>query len=138
MQNIADSQFGLNHELEGRQRVARFMYQAGYEVRDGSQWGIGLLLFKGDDYVCGVEVEERDFGGRCRLPSIYVSQKKQKIFAGEKCHNLLFAVDVGGAFAYYTNGFRITKSPLVQLDNKPCKGEFFYDVHIDAWKEVQL
>ena len=133
-----DAELYAEHDLQGKQRVARFMFQAGYDVREGSQYGIDLLLFKGDDFVCGVEVEQRDFGGRCRFPSIHVAQRKQKFFAGERCHNLLFAVDMGGAFAYYTNGYRITKSPLVQLDNKLCKGEYFYDVPIDDWKEVQL
>jgi hypothetical protein len=126
------------HDLVGKQRVARFMFNAGYDVREGSQYGIDLLLYKDDELVCGVEVEQRDFGGRCRYESIHVAQRKQKFFAGEQCHNLLFAVDMGGLYAYYTNGYRITKSPLVQLDNKLCAGEFFFDVPIDLWKEVQL
>ena len=125
------------HDLIGKQRVAAWLAAWGYEIQSGSQYGVDLEVYQHGELICEVEVEQRDFGGRCPYQTIHVAERKRKFFeVGRK--TALFAVDMGGKWAYYTSWKKILNSPLIELPNKYQKGERFYDVALPLWKEIRI
>lgn len=125
------------HDAIGKQRVARYLFMQGFEVKEGTQYGIDLHVWHNDKPLCGVEVEQRDFGGRCTYETIHVAERKRKFFETAP-QNVLFALDMGGKWAYYISGYQILKSPMVKMDTKLTKGESFFDVPIENWREIVL
>jgi len=125
------------HDLIGKQRVAAWLAAWGFEIKSGTQYGVDLEVYKFGELYAEVEVEQRDFGGRCPFQTIHVAERKAKFFQTET-KTVLFAVDMQGRWAYYTTGKRILSSPLIDLPNKYQKGERFYDVPIQKWVEIRI
>jgi hypothetical protein len=125
------------HDLIGKRRVAAWLSAWGFEIESGSQYGVDLEVYKHGELYAEVEVEQRDFGGRCPYQTIHVAGRKRKFFETDR-KTVLFAVDMQGRWAYYTTGKRILNSPLIDLPNKYQQGERFYDVPIQKWVEIRI
>lgn len=125
------------HDLIGKQRVAAWLAAWGFEIQSGTQYGVDLEVYKFGELYAEVEVEQRDFGGRCPYQTIHVAERKRKFFDTDR-KTVLFAVDMQGRWAYYTTGKRILNSPLIDLPNKYQKGERFYDVPMSKWVEIRI
>jgi len=141
-QGISFKQFDQSlhdaHDLIGKRRVAHWIASWGMEVVPGTKYGIDLLVYRNGDLYAQVEVEQRDFGGRCPYETIHVAIRKHKFFQSE-IKTLLFAVDMAGQWAYYTDAKRILNSPVKEIQNKFVRQqELFYDVAIDQFTEIRI
>ena len=125
------------NDLIGKRRVAAWLAAWGYEVLPGTQYGVDLEVYKQGELICEVEVEQRAFGGRCPYGTIHVAERKRKFFEVDR-KTVLFAVDMGGKWAYYTSGKKILGSALIELPNRLAHGERFFDVALDKWREIRI
>lgn len=99
------------------------------------QYGIDLLIIKGDKVVGSAEVEVRQWH-ECRFSTIHVLQRKQKYF-GERA--LFFALSKDLKNAHWIETHKIDKHPLVEVSNyKVANGELFFDVPIDEFVRIEL
>lgn len=127
------------HDKETKDKVARWIrWWDGCEVKEGGQYGIDLECFRNNQLYALVEVESRDFGGRCPYDTIHVPYRKTKFYTS-KVPVFLFAVDFDGHFGYFATMLSIVLSPLRKVPNKyVADKEYFYDVPLDCFIEVEL
>lgn len=99
------------------------------------QYGVDLLIIKGDKVVGSAEVEVRQWY-ECRFNTIHVLQRKQKYF-NER--SLFFALSKDLKSAHWIETHKIDKHPLIEVSNfKVASGELFFDVPIDEFVRIEL
>ena len=127
------------HDQATKEKVARWIkWWDGCEVREGSQYGVDLECYRGSELYALVEVESREFGGRCTYSTIHVPFRKSKFYTSS-VHSFLFAVDFEGRFGYYCTMLSVVLSPIKKVKNKYMEdNEYFYDVPIDKFYEIEI
>jgi hypothetical protein len=104
-------------------------------VPNPDQYGIDLLITKGDKVLGSAEVEVRQWY-ECGFKTIHVLQRKQKYF-GKRA--LFFALSKDLKNAHWIETLKIDKHPLVEVSNyKVASGELFFDVPIEEFARVDL
>jgi hypothetical protein len=99
------------------------------------QYGVDLLIIKGDKVLGAAEVEVRQWI-ECRFSTIHVLQRKQKYFNGR---TLFFALAKDLKSAHWIETDKIDKHPLVEVSNyKVASGELFFDVPINEFVRIEL
>ena len=99
------------------------------------QYGVDLLIIKGDKVLGAAEVEVRQWI-ECRFNTIHVLQRKQKYF-GDR--TLFFALAKDLKSAHWIETDKIDKHPLVEVSNyKVVSGELFFDVPINEFVRIEL
>ena len=118
--------------------VARFIAESSglRVIPNPDQYGVDLLLYRGDNHVGGVEVEVRQWSPNCPYPTIHIPHRKQKFF-GKRV--LFFALTKDMRKAYWITTDGIDKYPLKEVRNvKVASGEHFYDVPTKDFAFVDL
>jgi hypothetical protein len=99
------------------------------------QYGVDLLIIKGDKVLGAAEVEVRQWI-ECRFSTIHVLQRKQKYFNDR---TLFFALAKDLKSAHWIETNKIDKHPLVEVSNyKVASGELFFDVPINEFVRIEL
>jgi len=127
------------HDKATKEKVARWIgWWDGCEVREGTQYGVDLECYRGAELYSLVEVESREFGGRCPYETIHVPYRKSKFYRSA-IPTYLFAVDFEGNWGYFATMLSIVLSPLKEVKNKyMSEKEYFYDVPIDKFYEIEI
>lgn len=127
------------HDRRGKNRVATYLRKWNrYEVIEGEKYDVDLICYIRGNLVAYVEVEERNWGGRCPWDSIHVPYRKSK-FTKPDAPTYLFAIDSNGEWGYYCEMTTILASPLIEVPNRYLYSrEKFYDVPIDCFNEIKL
>lgn len=104
-------------------------------VPNPDQYGVDLLITKGDKVLGAAEVEVRQWV-ECRFNTIHVLQRKQKYFNDR---TLFFALAKDLKSAHWIETNQIDKHPLIEVKNyKVANGELFFDVPIDEFAYIEL
>ena len=99
------------------------------------QYGVDLLIIKGDKVLGTAEVEVRQWI-ECRFSTIHVLQRKQKYFNDR---TLFFALAKDLKSAHWIETNKIDKHPLIEVSNyKVASGELFFDVPINEFVRIEL
>ena len=127
------------HDKATKEKVSRWItWWDSCEVREGQQFGVDLECYRGSELYALVEVESREFGGRCSYDTIHVPYRKSKFYRSD-VPVFLFAVDFGGQWGYFATMLSIVLSPLKTVRNKYVEdNEHFYDVPVSTFIEVDL
>jgi len=105
-------------------------------IPNPDQYGIDLLVLRGDKLIGYAEVEVRQWSPNCPYPTIHVPERKTKFF-GDRV--LFFALTKDMQHAYWIETKKITEYPLREVRNiKVASGEMFYDVPTDVFGFVDL
>jgi len=99
------------------------------------QYGVDLLIIKGDKILGEAEVEVRQWI-ECRFSTIHVLQRKQKYFSDR---TLFFALAKDLKSAHWIETNKIDRHPLIEVSNyKVASGELFFDVPINEFVRIEL
>jgi len=99
------------------------------------QYGVDLLIIKGDKVLGAAEVEVRQWI-ECRFSTIHVLQRKQKYFSDR---TLFFALAKDLKSAHWIETNKIDRHPLIEVSNyKVASGELFFDVPINEFVRIEL
>lgn len=99
------------------------------------QYGVDLLIIKGDKILGEAEVEVRQWI-ECRFSTIHVLQRKQKYFSNR---TLFFALAKDLKSAHWIETNKIDRYPLIEVSNyKVASGELFFDVPINEFVRIEL
>lgn len=126
------------YDKPAKDAVARFITEnVGLRAEPNpDQYGVDLLLFRGDNRIGGVEVEVRQWSPRCPYSTIHIPHRKQKFFDGRV---LFFALTKDMKSAYWITTYGIEQYPLKEVRNvKVASGEMFYDVPTSKFAFVSL
>lgn len=126
------------YDQPAKDAVARFLTKnVGLRVESNpNQYGVDLLLFRGDKEIGGAEVEVRQWSPACPYSTIHIPQRKRKFF-GERV--LFFALTKDMKSAYWITTYGIDQYPLREVRNvKVASGEMFYDVPTKEFTFVDL
>lgn len=127
------------HDDAGKRRVSRWLtIWDRCEVSYGEQYGVDLIAHRDGKLYAYIEVEQRNWGGRCSFDTIHVAYRKKKFF-DPKVMTFLFAIDIEGDWGYFCEFVTILASPLKKSPNKYMKDdEYFYDVPTKAFVEFEV
>ena len=100
------------------------------------QYGVDLVLSRGNKVIGYAEVEVRQWSPNCPYPTIHVPERKTKFFGARV---LFFALTKDMRHAYWIETNKIRDYPIREISNyKVPRGEMFYDVPIDEFTFIYL
>jgi hypothetical protein len=102
-----------------------------------NQYAVDLIIEKDKQLVGYAEIEMRDWD-HCPFRTIHVPKRKDKLFNNDK-RTIYFVVSRGISKAWYIDSQVIKNSSVMEIPNKEVsQGEYFYDVPIKLFTEVNL
>jgi hypothetical protein len=121
-----------------REAVIRFHESMGYIAKPYDKYKVDLIIE--NEFMVPVgyaEIEMRDWE-RCPFHTIHIPERKKKLFDNDM-PTTYFVVSKGLKRAWWCDTKEILASPLIEVKNKAVsEGEYFYDVPIHKFKEVEL
>jgi hypothetical protein len=102
-----------------------------------NQYAVDLIIEKDKQLVGYAEIEMRDWD-HCPFRTIHIPKRKDKLFNNDK-KTIYFVVSRGISRAWYIDSQVIKNSSVMEIPNKEVsQGEYFYDVPIKLFTEVNL
>ena len=124
------------NDKPAKDAVKRFLKQSSrFDVLEGDQYGVDLLLHDQVKVIATIEVERRQWQKECPFDTIRVPERKGKFF-GANC--FLFSVSQDCTIALWCRGSQIRKCEIVSVNNRLMGNEPFFNVPKQYWTRVVL
>jgi hypothetical protein len=121
-----------------RDAVIRYHATLGKIAKPYDKYKVDLIIeneFMVEVGYCEIEMRDWEY---CPFPTIHVPSRKKKLVDND-LPTTYFVVSKSLKRAWWCNTKDILDAPLVEVPNKAVKkGEYFYDVPIEKFKEVEL
>ena len=126
------------YDMPAKQAIRKYMKRTCavdvYPNKD--QYGVDLILCRGDKLLGYAEVEVRQWSPNCPYGTIHVPERKTKFF-GDRV--LFFALTKDMQHAYWIETNKIRGYPIREICNyKIPRGEMFYDVPTSEFVFIDL